>query len=262
MLKIRADSMDWVDKIESPVILSSFYTMRIFDSPISGRLDGLECVRCTVPPNSILRFDGQATVRLAQTAFSGPCKLILGSASEELLPITAQRLKAQVGPWCDVVEELTAGVELTLSTAYRIGKPMELPPDYSVLCNGELKEKAFAIVSQLRDRLKSYFEFEQQRFGDLVAVSQYRELEEQQVQRAESHLQSVDKLTDTMDDFRMKFSLPVRSIRVELAKRLNLPLGREIEQSTATNTYQISEWVQEIEDRAESLEGSGCPSDR
>jgi 20S proteasome alpha/beta subunit len=262
MLKIRADGIDWVNKIESPVRLSSIYTMRIFDSPISGRLDGLECVRCTVPAKSILRFDGKATVRLAQTAFSGPCKLILGSASEELLPATAQRLKAQIGPWRDVVEELATGEKLTLSTAFRIGKPTEMRPDYSTLCNKELKEKVLAIVSQLRDRLKSYFEFEEQRLGDLVAVSQSREIEEQQVQWAESHLQSGDKLTDTMDDYRMKFSLPVRSIRIELAKRLNLPPGRGTQQSTATNTYQISEWVQEIEDRTKSLRDSGCPSDR
>jgi len=31
MLKIRADGIDWVNKIESPVRLSSIYTMRIFD---------------------------------------------------------------------------------------------------------------------------------------------------------------------------------------------------------------------------------------
>jgi len=66
----------------------------------------------------------------------------LGSASEELLPATAQRLKAQISPWCDVVEELATGEKLTLSTAFRIGKPTEMLPDYSTLCNKELKEKA------------------------------------------------------------------------------------------------------------------------
>jgi len=260
VLAITKQGVNWIHKKSVVAKSPPIFHIRVTGSPLTGQLDGIECARCTAPPNAHLAFNGTAEARVVQPRFTGPCEFVFGSHAQKLMPETAQRLKATVGAWCDVYKAGPSGKKTKLSTATRIGQPVDPMPDYSSLADCDLKAKALDIVRQVRNLLTPYYA-EERRFQTERMNRMLQGLdaaEDRDVRFFEDSLSSTDRLNDLLDQYRAQFAPNVRAMRAEISKRLHIAPGSGIKPSAAGFGSEASIWTDRLESVANQVPTSTC----
>ena len=257
VLTITKEGVNWVRKKDVVATPPPMYSIRVSGSGLAGQIDGIDCVRCTVPPNARLLFRGKREARVAQARFTGPCEFLLGSNARELMPETSDKLTAVFSIWCDVFTENSAGEVTKLSSATKVGQPAVSIPDYSSLCDLDLKAEALDTVEKLRVIMAAYSvtegRFESEKMSILLGAL---DTQRKRVQLFEYQLLSNERYADLMDLYTVQYSAKVKALRIELSGRLHVAPGKGIGLNTAAVTSQIYEWIGDLENLANQLPAS------
>jgi hypothetical protein len=266
VLVITKDGVEWVRKKSAVAASPPLYVARVFDSDLSGRIDGLECMRCSVKSGTVLSFSGERAVRLVQTKFEGPCEFVLKTGAEQAMPAVAEKLRSALGTSCDVFREVSATNKTLLTRATLIGHPSGgyTTIDYSAVCNSALRAQALEIVRKVREFVDADQSTETQIFNqeDLVRLQlQSRSFEERDVFYLRRSLLSIERSEDFLAAYRTQFAVEVRSLRYELSRRLKQQPGAGYGFPTAATTSQMYAWTDEIEKFAKALPDD-CSADR
>jgi 20S proteasome alpha/beta subunit len=257
MLTITGEGVNWVRRKKLVASSPPMFAVRSFDTPLPSQLDGVECVNCTVPTNALLRFEGTSAPHLPRLMFTGPCKLVLGKTAQHSMPEATRNLKSVMSGACDIVQEDAYG-ETQISVATTVARPIITLPDFSAVCNERIRAMTLATAANVQSLIRgSNLGLDgifQQNFGHEREAHGSADFD---VEFVRELLLSDDLTSEVMEDYTVQFSATVRALRIELAKRLHVALGKDIDQSTAINSLQASRWADELQRLANELPESG-----
>ena len=228
MLTITSQGVDWVEPLDKAKLAPAIplYHVRISDSPMFGRIDGGQWVRTTVPPDTVVRFDGDADAIVSQPKFSGKCTFKLGAKAEERMPETAARLRSVFSPHCDVYRE-TAGGQIKLSEGAAVNpaaSAVSEANEYGSLCDAVLKSRVKEFDAQLKAFGSTYETAEQEIvMQEWLAQTQPLPPTELNVMRFKQGLRDDDRWMSYQDEYQRRFVPPAVAIRHELIRRVSVP---------------------------------------
>jgi Proteasome subunit len=232
MVAITKDGPRWALPLDKKKLARSWPPryVRILNSPVTGRLDGGQWVRDTVPANGVVKFEGDADARVSQPKFDGKCTFMLGEKAEERMPEPSARLRSMFAPHCDVYRQTKSG-PVKLSSAPPLpsesAPPIENNEDAS-LCNDTLRSKERELTTQLRAVATEHARAEQQiQFEEfqqeLRASREKLPQEEIDVMRFKQRMLEDGRYIQFEDTYQRQFMPAAISIRHELIRRVSVP---------------------------------------
>jgi hypothetical protein len=103
---VTSHGAGWIARKTEFAPLPPSYFARSFEGSYEGGvwLDGMECFRCKFK-NVNMKYFGSADVQLVESRFENSCKLTIEPGAKQKRPEVVARLKAALGPHCEIVEQ-------------------------------------------------------------------------------------------------------------------------------------------------------------
>ena len=103
---VTSHEAGWIARKPEFARLPSHHVAREFEGSYEGGvwLDGMDCYQCTFN-NVNMKYFGSADVELVESRFNNSCKLMIEPGAKQKRPEVVARLKAALGPHCQIVEQ-------------------------------------------------------------------------------------------------------------------------------------------------------------